>query len=71
MTGSTKELWKPVVGHEGLYEVSSHGNVRSLDRFITNKNGVKKRRKGQPLKPILQKRGYMAVGIGEIGRAHV
>lgn len=60
----SKEVWKPVVGYEGLYGVSNHGNVRSLDRFVTDKNGIKKRRKGQPLKPILQKRGYMAVGIG-------
>lgn len=27
------EIWKPVVGHEGSYEVSSHGRVRSLDRI--------------------------------------
>lgn len=26
----TKETWKPVVGYEGLYEVSSEGNVRNL-----------------------------------------
>ena len=24
------EQWKPVVGYEGIYEVSDHGNVRSL-----------------------------------------
>lgn len=70
MTSSTKELWKPVVGHEGLYEVSNYGNVRSLDRVITNKNGVKKKRKGQLLKPTLQKRGYMAVSIGGTKLVH-
>lgn len=26
------EQWKPVVGYEGLYEVSDQGRVRSLDR---------------------------------------
>jgi len=26
------ETWKPVVGYEGLYEVSNFGRVRSLDR---------------------------------------
>lgn len=26
------EIWKPVVGHEGCYEVSDLGQVRSLDR---------------------------------------
>lgn len=28
-----KEIWKPVVGYEGLYEVSNLGRVRSLDRI--------------------------------------
>jgi len=27
------ERWKPVVGYEGLYEVSDQGRVRSLDRW--------------------------------------
>lgn len=27
-----KEIWKPVVGYEGYYEVSNLGNVRSLKR---------------------------------------
>lgn len=26
------ESWLPVVGYEGIYEVSDHGSVRSLDR---------------------------------------
>jgi hypothetical protein len=29
------ERWLPVVDYEGYYEVSDHGNVRSLDRLIT------------------------------------
>jgi hypothetical protein len=29
-----KEIWKPVVGYEGLYEVSSFGRVKSLKRNI-------------------------------------
>ena len=29
----TEEIWIPVVGYEGLYEVSSYGRVRSLDRY--------------------------------------
>lgn len=37
------EVWKPVVGYEGIYEVSSHGSVRSLDRY----DSVNRRRKGR------------------------
>ena len=29
-----KEIWKPIDGYEGLYEVSNFGRVRSLDRVI-------------------------------------
>lgn len=28
------EVWKPIPGYEGLYEVSSWGNVRSLDKLV-------------------------------------
>lgn len=30
----TREEWRPVVGYEGLYEVSDQGRVRSLDRWV-------------------------------------
>ena len=30
--------WKPVVGWEGLYEVSDHGDVRSVERIVEDKN---------------------------------
>lgn len=33
------EEWRDVIGYEGIYQVSSYGNVRSLDRVIIRKNG--------------------------------
>lgn len=33
------EIWKPVVGFEGLYEVSSLGRVRCTQRYIIGKDG--------------------------------
>lgn len=30
----TEEIWKPVPGYEGRYEVSDQGRVRSLDRAL-------------------------------------
>lgn len=38
------EVWLPVVGYEGLYEVSNYGRVRSLARKtrIRNKDGLMK-----------------------------
>lgn len=36
-----EEIWKPIPGYEGYYEVSSLGRVRSLDRTTTYwRNGV-------------------------------
>lgn len=32
-----EEIWKDVVGYEGLYEVSNFGLVRSIDRVVTRK----------------------------------
>jgi hypothetical protein len=29
-----REEWRPVVGYEGRYEVSSWGRVRSIDRYV-------------------------------------
>ena len=31
-----KEIWKSIKGYEGYYEVSNHGNVRTVTRFISN-----------------------------------
>lgn len=35
-----EEIWKDVVGYEGLYQVSNLGRVRSCDRKTRNRNGV-------------------------------
>lgn len=43
------EVWKPVVGYEGLYEVSSFGGVRSVDYTIVNSRDILHNRKGRPL----------------------
>ena len=36
-----KEEWRPVVGYEGLYEVSSFGRVKRLKRTIIRRNGMR------------------------------
>lgn len=33
------EVWKPVVGWEGLYEVSNFGRIRSMPRTVIRSNG--------------------------------
>ena len=47
MVENNKEIWKDVPGFEGYYQASNLGRVRSLDRTITDKNGVKRFYKGR------------------------
>lgn len=35
----SEEIWKPIVGYEGFYEVSNKGRVRSLKRKVSNGHG--------------------------------
>lgn len=43
------EEWRPVVGWEGLYEVSNYGRVRSLDRNYIGPRNSKRVSKGRIL----------------------
>lgn len=36
------EIWKPVVNYEGIYEISTLGRLRSLDRLIEHSDGTKR-----------------------------
>lgn len=56
------ELWLPHPRYVGYYEVSDHGQVRSLTRTITRRDGVVQRYRGQVLQPITVNDGYQVVG---------
>ena len=56
------EIWKPVVGYEGLYEVSSFGRVRSLDRY-----DGRAYKRGCILKPKIQS-NYLRVSLCNGGK---
>ena len=62
------EIWKPIPGHEGLYEVSSYGKCRSLDRVISDKNGLKKTLAGKTLSPKSQTSGHLSVHLSKKGK---
>ena len=62
------ENWKPVVGWEGLYEVSDQGRVRSLDRVIHNGVAPGSVRPGRILKPWLTHDGYQQVRLTDLDR---
>lgn len=56
-------IWKDVIGYEGHYQVSNMGQVRSLDMYLTCRNGAKRLHKGK-IKPIHRNsRGYAIVNL--------
>lgn len=68
MTTSVKEIWKDVVGYEGLYEVSNLGRVRSLDRVLIYKSGKHKPHKGRIMRLTLTSKGYPSVDLCKDGQ---
>jgi hypothetical protein len=55
-----EEVWKDIIGFEGLYMISSHGNVRSLNYNHTKKEKI--------LKPGINGNGYYYVSLCKDGK---
>lgn len=57
-----EEIWKPIPGFEGYYEVSNLGRVKSLDRKILSKKGTVYSKPGRIRKPVSNYvTGYLSV----------
>lgn len=71
-----KEIWKDIIGFEGIYEVSNIGRVRSLDRQIYNKSssqatiGFYRFYPGKILRNVLQSTGYNNVTLHKEGTSY-
>jgi hypothetical protein len=75
------EIWKPVVGFEGRYEVSDLGRVKSLarveiyqrvDQYSDNKNilTVERRCKERILRPGARASGHVSVALGHPAKSY-
>lgn len=53
----TREVWKPIVGYEGRYDVSNLGRVRSLPKYRSTDTRI--------LKPYVNKNGYCYVQLSD------
>lgn len=64
------EIYKEVKGFEGLYEISTYGNLKSIGRFVNSsiKNQIKVFRKPKLIKPSLDKYGYHKVVLRKDGK---
>lgn len=61
------EEWRAIPGHEGAYEVSNLGRVRSLDRVVRKTTGPARYR-GRVLRPARRTRGsYLSVVLADAG----
>ncbi|MBF6326594.1 HNH endonuclease [Nocardia cyriacigeorgica] len=63
-----EEQWRPVLGWESGYSVSSHGRVRSEARIVERANGWKYTVSGRMLNPRIDDRGYPQVALYRNGR---
>lgn len=60
--------WRPVLGYEGLYEVSAVGSVRSMDRTVTRR-GKPMSIKGKLIAEAPARGGYLQVRISKNGKS--
>ena len=66
----TEEVWKDIPGYEGLYQASTLGRIRSLDKeiiYYREWNQRTQKRKGRILKPYTFVNGCMAVVLYKDG----
>jgi hypothetical protein len=60
------EIWRDIKGFEGFYQVSSLGNVKSLDRKAFN-GKVWHDFKGRIMSPVTHMKGYLKVRLQKNG----
>ncbi len=67
-----EEQWKDVAGYDGYYQVSSCGRIKSVERYVQDRFGIKApyRIPEKILKPKHKRGGYLQVNLSMHGRAH-
>ena len=69
-----KEIWKDIVGYEGLYQISNYGRIKSLKRELKQFDGT-----GYSIHPYKErilsqtqhKQGYLMVGLCKNCKSHL
>lgn len=60
-----EEIWRPIKGYEGIYDVSNLGRVRSHDKHTKHNYGGLKLQKGRILNPKKGTNGYVRVYLSD------
>ena len=58
-----EEIWKDIKGYEGLYQVSSEGRIKSLERVIVDSIGRKRTINERILKGGIVGSGYVQISL--------
>lgn len=61
------EIWKDIVGYEGLYQVSDQGRVRSIRKMDTDSD-CRKVLSAKVLRPAYRRTGHAVVGLRRDGK---
>ena len=64
-----EEIWKDILGYEGIYQVSNLGNVKSLDRDYIAGSGSIIHRNEHFIKPSKNTKGYLIVRLFKNGKS--
>lgn len=59
------EEWKDIKGYEGLYQVSSLGRVKNLERYVRAKNNSLRKNKEKILSFFINKNGYQEATLSK------
>lgn len=66
----TNEKWLPVVGYEGIYEVSDIGRVRSVGRTLIRRDGRSQWCYGRLRRQVVTPHGHLKVGLCKGGKVY-
>lgn len=62
-----EEIWKDMIGYEGLYQVSNFGRVKSMERVVSCHKVHTKTLKEKMCKPTMQGTGYYSLPLYKDG----
>lgn len=62
-----EEYWTQLPQYNNIYEISTLGNIRSIDRIVNAKNGSTRNVKGKNIK-LINNGSYYVVGLAKRGK---
>lgn len=63
-----EEIWKDIKGYEGMYQISSLGRIKALERWVTRKDGRLNHYPEKIMTPKISYNGYMRIGLWKNGK---